>query len=523
MTRSGIFSRHRCGIVPPHILERLSRSADPQIAAAAREVLIDIDAGLLHRRGHARPAPGSARPRLGTGTLASGPVRLVSDAQSGTDLPGVRVRGEGDPDTGDIAVTEAYDGLGATWQLFAEAFARNSLDGRGLPLRATVHYGREYDNAFWDGTQMVFGDGDGRIFGRFTASLDVIAHELAHGVTEHTAGLMYQGQPGALNESMSDVFGSLVKQHRLGQGANEADWLIGADLLIGELAGQALRSMKAPGTAYDNPILGRDPQPGHLDDYVETDLDHGGVHINSGIPNRAFYLVASALDGPAWEVAGRIWYAVLTGPGISADCDFVTFAGLTVDEAIARYGVASAPAAAVRAAWAAVGVLGGPEDPVPFLEAEDAGDSGSSADGSDSPADGVGHHEPSPDDFEHEGEVPSDAVVAVTRSGGFAGLTLRREVALRELPAPQARAWRRVLGRGTLRAIEDGTPGGSSGAASLGERGGFSGGAADFYCYEVSCATPATHVQLAEYQLPEAVRHLLDETLRGDRGDWSWP
>ena len=160
-------------------------------------------------------------------------MRLISDAQGGTRLPGTSVRGEGDPDTGDVAVTEAYDGLGDTWALYAEAFERNSLDARGLPLRASVHYGRDYDNAFWDGTQMVFGDGDGKIFGRFTASLDVIGHELAHGVTEHTAGLMYQGQPGALNESMSDVFGSLVKQRKLGHSADAADWLIGAELLIG--------------------------------------------------------------------------------------------------------------------------------------------------------------------------------------------------------------------------------------------------------------------------------------------------
>jgi len=200
----------RCTIVPPHILERLASSGDAEVAAAARDALIDLDQGLLHRRAHAAPdLAGGAKPRLRPGAIEGGPVRLICDAENGTSLPGRQVRGEGDPDTGDLAVTEAYDGLGDTWALFAEAFARNSLDGRGLPLRASVHYARDYDNAFWDGTQMVFGDGDGKVFGRFTASLDVIGHELGHGVTEHTAGLMYQGQPGALNESMSDVFGSM--------------------------------------------------------------------------------------------------------------------------------------------------------------------------------------------------------------------------------------------------------------------------------------------------------------------------
>ena len=206
---------------------------------------------------------------------------------------------------GDDAVNEAYDGLGATWELWSTAYARDSLDGKGMPLLATVHYGRNYDNAFWDGSQMVFGDGDGVIFERFTKSLDVIGHELAHGVTEHTAGLLYQGQSGALNESISDVFGVLVKQKALGQSAAQADWLVGAELLNASVKGRALRDMRNPGTAYDDPRLGKDPQPAHMDDYVDTQDDNGGVHINSGIPNRAFVLAADAIGGNAWDAAGR--------------------------------------------------------------------------------------------------------------------------------------------------------------------------------------------------------------------------
>ncbi len=358
----------RCPIIPPHILERLAAVGDADLAQRAREAL--IDSWSEHRTRGVRdgePAARPRRPRLTRGTIAGGPVRLISDARGTTTLPGTKVRGEGDPATADVTVTEAYDGLGATWTLFAEVYGRNSLDGRGLPLRATVHYGHRYVNAFWDGTQMVFGDGDGRVFGRFTASLDVIGHELAHGVTEHTAGMVYRDQPGALNESMSDVFGSLVKQRALGQSAADADWLIGAELLIGDLAGQALRSMKAPGTAYDNPLLGKDPQPAHFRDYVDTEDDNGGVHINSGIPNHAFYLAATALGGNAWDVAGGIWYAVLTGPGIAADVDFATFAGLTVALAISRYGEGSPQATAVRTAWEQVGVLepAPPGDPGP--------------------------------------------------------------------------------------------------------------------------------------------------------------
>jgi Zn-dependent metalloprotease len=215
------------------------------------------------------------------------------------------VRREGDPATGDPAADEAYDGLGATYALFWDVFERDSIDGRGLPLQAVVHYGEEYDNAFWDGERMVFGDGDGETFNRFTIAIDIIAHELAHGVTDSTARLEYQGQSGALNESVSDCFGAMVKQRALGQDAADADWLIGAGLLAAGVDGVALRSMAAPGTAYDDERLGgRDPQPAHMDDFVETTADNGGVHINSGIPNKAFQLAATGIGGTSWGGAG---------------------------------------------------------------------------------------------------------------------------------------------------------------------------------------------------------------------------
>ncbi len=338
------------------MLEALASSGDPHLEAHAAATLA-VDAELRRDRRTAdlrAPRSRARRPRLARGT-ADGPRRSIHDAMRGTDLPGTAVRGEGDPDTGDRAVTEAYDGLGSTWQLWSAAYGRNSLDGKGLPLIATVHFGQDYDNAFWDGTQMVFGDGDGVVFLPFTRSLDVIGHELAHGVTQYTSGLNYQDQSGALNESISDVFGVLVKQRLLGQGADEADWLIGADLLGPDVAGVAIRSMAAPGTAYDDPRLGADPQPGHMRDYVDTTDDNGGVHINSGIPNKAFHVFATTLGGPAWEVAGQVWFDTITGD-IRADCDFPTFAGLTVAAATARHGDDSDVVSAVRAAWEAVGV-----------------------------------------------------------------------------------------------------------------------------------------------------------------------
>jgi Zn-dependent metalloprotease len=223
-----------------------------------------------------------------------------------------------------------------------------------------VHYGVDFDNAFWNGAQMVYGDGSGRIFqvGGLTRAIDVIAHELTHGVTEFTAGLEYHKQPGALNESMSDVFGSLVKQWARKQTADQADWLIGAEIFTPEIDADALRSMKAPGTAYNNPLLGRDPQPDTMSKFVmlpDTDEgDWGGVHINSGIPNKAFFLTAIGIGGYAWEAPGHIWYAALQAS--SEWTDFQEFADMTHIKAGQLYGPQSAEQQAVVSAWKEVGI-----------------------------------------------------------------------------------------------------------------------------------------------------------------------
>src|SRR5919205_959577 len=204
--------------------------------------------------------------------------------------------------------------MGDTFDFYWAAYQRDSIDDAGMPLIGTVHYQQDYDNAFWNGRQMVFGDGDCDLFNRFTIALDVVGHELTHGVSGDEVNLRYAGQPGALNESVSDVFGSLVKQYIHKQTADQADWLIGQGLFTAKVHGVALRSMKAPGPAYDDPVLGKDPQPATMSGYVHTTADNGGVHINSGIPNHAFYLVATALGGHAWEKAGHIWYETIRDP-----------------------------------------------------------------------------------------------------------------------------------------------------------------------------------------------------------------
>jgi Zn-dependent metalloprotease len=328
--------------VPPYVLEHVAHSDVPAAHLARRTLLLDRGLRVADRTPRIKRAE-------------SGLHREISDAEHTETLPGTLVRKEGDPATGDAATDEAYDGLGAVYKYYSEVHGRDGLDGDGSPLLGTVHYGQDYANAFFDGERMVFGDGDGEIFLRLTLSLDVIGHELTHGVVDDEANFPYQGQSGALNESCADVFGSMVKQYTRGQSAAEADWLIGDEILAPGVNGRALRDMANPGTAYDDPVLGKDPQPAHMSDYVETNEDNGGVHINSGIPNKAFHDAAVALGGNAWETVAPVWYATMLDPELNQVPDFSSFAGVTVRIAAAQPD-GDRLAAAVRAAWEGVGV-----------------------------------------------------------------------------------------------------------------------------------------------------------------------
>ena len=315
-----------CMFVPPYLLQRVALWAGTRHASASGKETLQVDDRLRARR--EAPPPELAAPRVpGVRT------RVVHTANNTETLPGEPVRTDGDSPVGDQAVDEAFDSSGQVLDLFRSEFGRRSIDGRGGTVSITVHYGRDYDNAFWDGIQLVFGDGDGQIFERFTKPMDVMAHEFTHGVTQFTVGLAYQDQPGALNESISDVFASMAKQRVLGQTAAEADWLIGEGLFTSAINAKALRSMKEPGTAYDDPQIGRDLQVGSMADYVYTDDDSGGVHINSGIPNRAFVLAALDIGGASWEKAGQVWYDTLVHGELSAQASFGSFARATLSSA----------------------------------------------------------------------------------------------------------------------------------------------------------------------------------------------
>jgi Zn-dependent metalloprotease len=338
---------YRHCIVPPHMLRAILQNGSSRQQALAWATLTDSE----QFRGERRLTTLIAHPTISSG----GRNRRVYDARHRYDLPGKLVRSEGKPRAKDVTVNEAFNGAGATYNLYQRIFSRNSIDDRGARIDSTVHYGVAYQNAFWNGRQMVYGDGDGLIFRSFTKALDVIAHELTHGIIQNEANLNYRGQSGALNESFADVFGCLVKQYRKRESAEASSWVIGEGLFMPDVKAIGIRSMKAPGTAYDDPVLGKDPQPGHMHDYVVTDEDNGGVHLNSGIPNRAFYELAIRLKGYAWEKAGQIWYRALIQK-LRPSSNFRDAMMKTVAVAGELYGVNSLEQRAVREAWSQVGI-----------------------------------------------------------------------------------------------------------------------------------------------------------------------
>ena len=359
----------RCFIAPPNLLARIAAEGNPRQRRAAVRSLA-ASASMRSRRSTIGAL--MHEPNIDIRTLSFFTAKTASeaitvyDAKHGgqSSLPGKKVRDQNDPLSKDAAVNEAYDGAEETRKFYKEILGRNSIDDEGLEIVSSVHFGVDYENAFWNGTQMVYGDGGGEIFakGTLTKAIDVIGHELTHGVTQFSAALEYSKQPGALNESFSDVFGSIVKQFVLRQTVEQADWLIGEGTLKPDL-GVALRSMKEPGTANKF-----DDQPGHMRDYQDLPddndprNDNGGVHINSGILNKAFYLAAMELGGSSWEVAGKIWYETLT-KRLHPTSDFAAAAQATIATAGELYEHNSTEQRAIRNAWDEVGVSVGAKAP----------------------------------------------------------------------------------------------------------------------------------------------------------------
>jgi Zn-dependent metalloprotease len=306
---------HRCLFVPPHVLANIARShARENLEPTAAQRSATISDQVRRTRRNLAPdgtvitaAPagpetvpqGLTVPKPGTGGT------LIYDDLNQWNFDAKFVRGEGDSAVAGENANQAYNYLHLIRRFYKEKLGRNSIDNAGLNLIANVNYGAGFDNAFWDGTRMVFGNGDNVIFKDLTGDLDVPGHELTHGVTQYTAGLNYTpDQSGALNESFSDMMGSAIDAWANHRDADSHNWLIGEDIMADDLAGEALRNMAEPGTAYDNPILGRDPQPRDMSGFYQP----ADPHIMSGITNRWFYLICKEIG---MEAGALIMYQTL--------------------------------------------------------------------------------------------------------------------------------------------------------------------------------------------------------------------
>ncbi len=345
-------------IIPPYILDCLGKCLD-----VTAEVEVSTWLGPTRRQssklrglrmGFHGTAGQSAAARAGS-TAKGVKTRQIYDAQNKgtTALPGRLVRSEGQSAGADPAVDEAYDHSGITYDFYDQVFARNSLDDQGMPMVSSVHVGKNLNNAFWTGEQMAYGDGDGKLFTRFTRSIDVVGHELSHGVIAYTADLLYENESGALNEHFADVFGMLTRQWHTKTDAVSSDWLVGKDIMGPAAKARSLRTFKAEKAFENDPYFGTDPQPKHLRDIFKDRSDNGGVHINSGIPNHAFFLFAAALKGNAWDTAGSVWYATLLQ--LASDAKFVDMVQASDKTVVQKHGNGSAEHKALTAAWKAVG------------------------------------------------------------------------------------------------------------------------------------------------------------------------
>jgi bacillolysin len=249
----------------------------------------------------------------------------------------------------DGAAVDAHYYAGLTYDYYKDTYGRNSYDNKGAALKSTVHYGRSYNNAFWNGQQMVYGDGDGTTFIPLSGGLDVVAHELTHAVTDFSSDLVYQYESGALNEAISDIFGTLAEFHD----NNDPDFEIGEDIYTPNKAGDALRSMSDP-TKYGD--------PDHYSVRYTGTSDNGGVHINSGIINKAAYLLSEggshygvSVPGIGTEKLGAIFYRANT-VYFTASTNFSQARAGAVQAAKDLYGATSAEVNAVNKAFDAVGV-----------------------------------------------------------------------------------------------------------------------------------------------------------------------
>jgi Zn-dependent metalloprotease len=292
--------------------------------------------------------------------------RKVYTANNGTTLPGTLLWSEGGTATSDTTAQAAYNYAGNVYDFYKNVFNRDSYDNAGATIISSVHYSTSYNNAFWNGSQMVYGDGDGTTFIPLSKALDVDAHELTHAVTERTANLTYSNESGALNEATSDILGNSCEAYSKNAGTpNSNTWKVGEDIYTPNTAGDALRYM-------NNPTQDGSSKDWYPSRYTGTS-DNGGVHSNSGIANLAYYLMVMGGTHPrnmstvnvtplstnsttSLDMAQRIWYRALT-TYFTSSTNFSAARTATAQAATDLYGAAAA--ATVNQAWDCVGAPGG--------------------------------------------------------------------------------------------------------------------------------------------------------------------
>lgn len=340
-------------ILPPYITEKMIESGDKKLEEIGinnlfRNTRFRNDRNFFSSLSREQSLLLTSMKESSKKTKPSAKIKIF-DCGHKTSLPGKIMKSN----SKDKAFINVKNGVKQTWDFYHKLFGRNSIDNSGMELINSIHYSRNYSNAMWDGKQMIFGDGNGKYTDSFTSDIDIIAHELTHGVIQFEANLEYEFQSGALNESFSDVFGIMIKQKALNLDVKKSNWLIGENVFKGKQ--YAVRSLKTPGSAFRNhPVFGDDPQPATMDKFEVLPNtkagDYGGVHINSGIPNFAFYVTAYNIGGNSWEKAGRIWYESLTKL-LKADSDFKHAKRSTIQKAAQLFGKGSLEEKAVKAGW----------------------------------------------------------------------------------------------------------------------------------------------------------------------------
>ena len=339
-----------CFIVPKSVLERFandkSLTADLRRAAFESSLLSDLLRQSRTQQGAFISASRTIAAHLDE--LAAQPESVVFDCRHTHALPGKSIPNPGT--STDASAKRAFTEAAKVAEFYQTVFKRNSVDNAGATLVSSIHFGRKYNNAMWNGTQMVYGDGDGKIFIDFTEGNDVIGHELTHGVTQNTLQLGYTDDAGGLNESLSDCFGSMFRQWEAKQTSQTADWLIGSNI-IGPLAKErgvtCLRNMANPADAK---ALGAQPT-----NYAQ--LTPGmDPHFTSGPPNLAFCAAAKAVPGNSWETVGQVWYQVMMTAGPQPAMSMPDFAGRTRQAAVQLFEGRPEVAKGIDAAWKGVGL-----------------------------------------------------------------------------------------------------------------------------------------------------------------------